>query len=31
VVMDLDRTPSSELIQALAREPGFIRTRLLVK
>ncbi|CAN7227635.1 phosphoglycerate dehydrogenase [Caballeronia sp. LjRoot29] len=31
VVTDLDRTPSNELIQALAREPGFIRTRLLVK
>ncbi|MEQ5843744.1 phosphoglycerate dehydrogenase [Paraburkholderia acidicola] len=31
VVTDLDRAPSSELIRALAGEPGFIRTRLLVK
>jgi D-3-phosphoglycerate dehydrogenase len=31
VVTDLDKAPSSELIQALGKEPGFIRTRLLVK
>ena len=31
VVTDLDRAPSSELIQTLANEPGFIRTRLLTK
>jgi D-3-phosphoglycerate dehydrogenase len=31
VVTDLDRAPSNELIQALAEEPGFIRTRLLTK
>jgi D-3-phosphoglycerate dehydrogenase len=31
VVTDLDRAPSNELIQALAEEPGFIRTRLLTR
>ncbi len=31
VVTDLDRAPSNELIQALAEEPGFIRSRLLTK
>jgi D-3-phosphoglycerate dehydrogenase len=31
VVTDLDKAPSSELILALGKEPGFIRTRLLVK
>ncbi|AMM18176.1 D-3-phosphoglycerate dehydrogenase [Burkholderia sp. PAMC 28687] len=31
VVTDLDRAPSNGLIQALSKEPGFIRTRLLLK
>src|ERR1700712_186607 len=31
VVTDLDRVPSKELIESLSIEPGFVRSRLLIK